>query len=1562
MKKYALLICLFVFSSRAVAQDPAAGIPPYTSIQSNGFDAVNRQDLNVMIAIPIVSSPGRGMNLTFSLVQNSLLWKLSGSSWVSVTDRNGFATWGWQLTNVTGSTKFVKRTYQCFNWDLEKNVTYNRYDGYAFVEPNGTKHPFNISISTLPAGCGGPDPNPRTGYATDASGLYLDATSPDYPTVVTTSGTRIDSSGTMTDTNGNYISAVVVSSSETDWKDSAGRTALKIIKGSGYNDCQTLDESGNYQTTHVVLGSLNIQTAFACAGKTEYTGTASLPTQISLPNGQSYLIQYEVTPGGGGTYRTGRISSVTLPSGAVYSYNYFNGPNDGINCNDGTVINLTAGAATWTYARTQSQTDPTIWTTLITAPQLPYDTVGNQTQYTFTNGRETSVQIYQGTMGGTPLRTINTTWSTQGTPASKTVILEDGQTQAKTETDIDSYGVASEVREYDWGTGAPGSLVRTTHLNYLLGTSYTNINIRNRPAQMLIYEGSSATGTLRARTDITYDTPSKLNSPCITGALQHNDTSYGCSYTARGLPTSITTYASAAQGTGAVTYNSTYDSLGNLRIADVNGTQQEQLSYSTATQYAFPDSETDGPSGSSQLARSAAYNAYIGTVSTTTDENGKQIVYNYTDPLTRLTGIHLPNGTTITQQFDDTNRVVTTNMPVQGTNVLKRSIYYDTVGRVTKVVLADSSFTSFSISEAQYDALDRIYRQSNPHNSTAQWTEARFDALGRPTMVIPPDGSASANRTSYSYSLSTVTITDQTGKSRKLTKDALGRTTQVTEPDPASGTLNVSTSYSFNGIDKLLGLSQGSQTRTFSYDDLGRVLSVQVPETNQAATSYQYNQFGLVTQRTDPRGVITTNTYDTLNRLSGISYSIPQGSGVASMPNTVCTAYGGVAANTCFTYGTSSAQNNNGRVTQVMDGSGNEQYTYDLSMPWVTSLTKNIGGTSYLVQYSYNLAGQLTETIYPSGRKVDQGYDSVGRLSSVFDNTTGTPTNYASGYAYNPAGQVTAFNYGNGVAASLGYSADRLQLTSLSYVKGATTLFSLSYGYAQNGGNNAQITSITDNVDNGRSVTYTYDALYRLSTAVTTGSTNYPHWGLSETYDRYGNRTAQTVTAGSGPSNSVTVDPATNRITGAPYAYDLNGNMTNDGLNSSMVYDGESRLVSLNNSAASYTYDGKSLRVKKVSGSTTTVYVFSGSNVLAEYDNGAAPTSPTREYIYSGGALVAKIEGSATKYYHQDYLSNRIITDVSGTAAEQHGHFPFGEDWYSGADKWKFTTYERDSESVNDYAVFRYYVSRLGRFASPDLLHGSIADPQSLNRYAYASNDPCNVVDPLGLEKCHLKVNVNNRAGLSVKQLSEVFKQISAILSEETDRNGNSVGIYLGFDQQDANFTLDILNVSDPLSNNLGNTTCIPLVGCIGTPKVYPNRVYNKVFAGGGSADLRLGSVAAHELVHRIADILHPSEQETGGPNLMNEGSLMGASMFGFPPGGNNPYVKLTKDQIGKLFEVCKKKSQGSGGGQGLGGTLGWVMVLVRVWDNTTEGWAQGIALLPSGLLEPSAPRPRRTN
>jgi RHS repeat-associated protein len=274
-------------------------------------------------------------------------------------------------------------------------------------------------------------------------------------------------------------------------------------------------------------------------------------------------------------------------------------------------------------------------------------------------------------------------------------------------------------------------------------------------------------------------------------------------------------------------------------------------------------------------------------------------------------------------------------------------------------------------------------------------------------------------------------------------------------------------------------------------------------------------------------------------------------------------------------------------------------------------------------------------------------------------------------------------------------------------------------------------------VDNGRTVNYTYDAWSRLKTSATVGSTAYPAWGLSWSYDRYGNRKQQTVTAGSNmPSNSVTPSPTTNRITDTGYAYDLAGNMTNDGSNT-LTYDAENRVTNSANggSSGAYAFDGNSLRVQKTVSGATTLYIFSGTKVIAEYASGAAPSSPSKEYIYAGSQLLATLTGSTANYHIADHLSPRVTTDSTGTILGQQAHFPFGEDWYasSSTTKFKFTSYERDSESGNDYAMMRTSINRLGRFSSPDILAGSIFNPQSLNRFTYALNGPINLADPWGL-------------------------------------------------------------------------------------------------------------------------------------------------------------------------------------------------------------------------------------
>jgi RHS repeat-associated protein len=66
----------------------------------------------------------------------------------------------------------------------------------------------------------------------------------------------------------------------------------------------------------------------------------------------------------------------------------------------------------------------------------------------------------------------------------------------------------------------------------------------------------------------------------------------------------------------------------------------------------------------------------------------------------------------------------------------------------------------------------------------------------------------------------------------------------------------------------------------------------------------------------------------------------------------------------------------------------------------------------------------------------------------------------------------------------------------------------------------------------------------------------------------------------------------------------------------------------------------------------------------------------------------------------------------------------------------RFTGKERDTESGNDYFGARYYSSSIGRWLSPDwspqaeaVPYASLGNPQSLNLYGYAGNNPLRNID-----------------------------------------------------------------------------------------------------------------------------------------------------------------------------------------------------------------------------------------
>jgi RHS repeat-associated protein len=256
---------------------------------------------------------------------------------------------------------------------------------------------------------------------------------------------------------------------------------------------------------------------------------------------------------------------------------------------------------------------------------------------------------------------------------------------------------------------------------------------------------------------------------------------------------------------------------------------------------------------------------------------------------------------------------------------------------------------------------------------------------------------------------------------------------------------------------------------------------------------------------------------------------------------------------------------------------------------------------------------------------------------------------------------------------------------------------------------------------------YTYDGINRLMTmsspADPSGCT-----GLSWDYDGWGNRRDQTTTGGTCGNSHLTFFQGNNRMDG--YLYDAAGNLLSDGSHT-YAYDAENRIKSVDNGGTTYTYDANGQRIEKITGSNQVHYFYGeDGNVLVEKNQSG---TTLKEYVYAAGQRIER-SGGQTYFVHTDHLgSARTVTNYTGAVTDALDYLPFGEQ-ISGATatRQKFTGYERDGETGNDYASARYFGSGMGRFLSPDPLVGRIAAPQSLNHYAYVLNNPLNATDPTG--------------------------------------------------------------------------------------------------------------------------------------------------------------------------------------------------------------------------------------
>ena len=522
------------------------------------------------------------------------------------------------------------------------------------------------------------------------------------------------------------------------------------------------------------------------------------------------------------------------------------------------------------------------------------------------------------------------------------------------------------------------------------------------------------------------------------------------------------------------------------------------------------------------------------------------------------------------------------------------------------------------------------------------------------------------------------------------------------------------------------------RVRRFTYDSLSRLLAATNPESG--LIRYGYDANGNMISKTalapnQPAGssatITTSFSYDALNRLTYESFSDGTYRGGFTYDETISNSVGIPVTNGI------------GRLTSSWEAWGGQGFSYD-ALGRLIQVRRAVGHSLDFF-YSYNLNGSVKSLHYPSGRVVNYGYDAAGHALSAIDSNG---TQYVSNATYWPSGaQYQTWN------PKIYFRTDlnkRLQIAGFYSDNGQVGSFYLNKTYNYGAQNNGNVLSITNNKDPNRTENFTYDALNRITAGWVNANTGPLSWGENYSIDAWGNLMMSPMLNKAHGGNFQCAGDAQNHAT--CLSYDAAGNVTSNG-GAAYTYDAGNMLKTVG--TISYLYDADGQRFAKWDNGVPVKSYFYGANgeVLAE---GAGSSNLTAEYIYFNGKRVARVDlpGNAVHYYLSDHLgSTSMVVSAAGAIEDESDYSPFGTEYAiasAGQNPFKFTGKERDSESGNDYFNARYYASSMGRFMTPDfggplediapdpVPWADFEDPQSLNLYGYAHNNPVTNSDPDG--------------------------------------------------------------------------------------------------------------------------------------------------------------------------------------------------------------------------------------
>ncbi len=486
---------------------------------------------------------------------------------------------------------------------------------------------------------------------------------------------------------------------------------------------------------------------------------------------------------------------------------------------------------------------------------------------------------------------------------------------------------------------------------------------------------------------------------------------------------------------------------------------------------------------------------------------------------------------------------------------------------------------------------------------------------------------ASSASSSVVGAVKQITVTDQNSVQVKdvkyyydgLSFGSIDKGNQTKEEDWKTGTSYVNSQKSYNGYGLVAtSTDPRGKVTTYSYDSYN-LYPTSVTDPLSYSTQYLYDySLGKPKKVTDPNGLITQTTYDGLDRM--IQTEVPDLTTSSTLDIIESITY-------TDTSGAVSVKDSK----QVTSTSTADSYSYyDGLGRLIQSRTAGISSAFETKDLSYDSRGLLAKESLP--------YFSAGTARTTATSTSALFTNYTydalqrTRTASNILGNATTtysdwkttITDPNGKTKDLVYDAYK-RLVEVDEHVGSST-YSTFYQYDGNG----DLTKITDASGNVRN--FTYDALGRRLTAEdlhATGDGTFGSW--SYTYDDGGNLTAQ-------------VDPKNQTIN---YTYDdVNRPLTED-------YTGQS------GTEVTYTYDSCSYGIGSLCTASSTairiVDTYNPRRSLASETRTIDGTDYTTSYTYDlqGNQLtMTNPDSSQIKY---EYSGGHFLNKVSKKESTDSG-------------------------------------------------------------------------------------------------------------------------------------------------------------------------------------------------------------------------------------------------------------------------------------------------------------------